>query len=149
MEFAEVGTNSVVRRKTLFESAELADWLRNFLFHLNGPGLRGANPAAQIFSVFGRCYLNTRGGGWKPPFHGLRANKLLIIECFGIVTLHVRGEAGSLLSMGYARQITDYRVLWYSYLTRAGGGWKPTFHGVRESRGRRTGGSFREIFLGR
>ena len=37
LELAEVGTNSVVRRKTLFESAERADWLRIF-FHLNGPG---------------------------------------------------------------------------------------------------------------
>ena len=30
LEFAEVGTNSVVRRKTLFESAERADGLRIF-----------------------------------------------------------------------------------------------------------------------
>ena len=39
-----------------------ADWLRIF-FHLNGPGLRGANPAAQIFYVFGRGYLTRARGG--------------------------------------------------------------------------------------
>ncbi|MDE6195163.1 MAG: leucine-rich repeat domain-containing protein [Muribaculaceae bacterium] len=33
----------------------------------------GANPAAQMFSVFGRGYLTRARGGWKPPFHGLRA----------------------------------------------------------------------------
>ena len=77
LELAKAGTNFVVRRKTLFESAERADWLRIF-FHLNGPGLRGANPAAQIFYVFGRGYLTRARGGWKPPFHGLRTNSTLL-----------------------------------------------------------------------
>ena len=98
LEFAEGGTNSVVRRKTLFESAELADWLRNFLFHLNGPGLRGANPAAQIFYV---------------PYSE-------------DVTLTRAGEAGSLLSMGYARQTPYYIVRSCGYLTRRGGRGPPS-----------------------
>ena len=38
LELAKAGTNSVVRRKTLFESADRADFLRNFLFHLKEPG---------------------------------------------------------------------------------------------------------------
>ena len=67
LELAEVGTNSVVRRKTLFESAERADGLRIFLFHLNGQRLRSANPAAQMFSVFGRCYLTRAGAGGDRP----------------------------------------------------------------------------------
>ena len=74
LELAEVGTNSVVRRKTLFESAERADWLRNFFSsEWSGAAGRKSCGADILCTVFGRCYLNTRGGGWKPPFHGLRA----------------------------------------------------------------------------
>ena len=97
LELAEVGTNSVVRRKTLFESAERADWLRNFIFHLNGPGLRGANPAAQMFSVFGRGYLNTREGRLEASIPWATRDKHMIIECFGLVTSHARGRAGTAL----------------------------------------------------
>ena len=62
---------------------------QNF-FHLNGPGLRGANPAAQIFYVFGRGYLTRARGGWKPPFHGLRTNSTLLYR--SLVWLpHTRG----------------------------------------------------------
>ena len=65
LKLAEVGTNSVVRRKTLFESAERADGLRIFLSEWTR--LRGANPAAQIFSVFGRGYLTRAGAGGDRP----------------------------------------------------------------------------------
>ena len=43
----------------------------------------------------------------------------------GEVTLHARGEAGSLLSMGYARTAPYYIGRWSGYLTRAGTGGDP------------------------
>ena len=52
------------------------------------------------------------GGGWKPPFHGLRGGG------------RTRGEAGSLLSMGCA----------VGGRTR-GGGWKASFPWAARLRG--------------
>ena len=116
LELAKAGTNFVVRRKTLFESAERADWLRIF-FHLNGPGLRGANPAAQIFYVFGRGYLTRARGGWKPPFHGLRTNSTLLYRYYYIGRLS-------------------------GYLTRAGaGGDRHLLHRMGRKRRRNRGGA--------
>ena len=66
LELAEVGTNSVVRRKTLFESAERADWLRNF-FSSEWSGAAGRKSCgADIFRIRKRLPY-TRGGGRGPP----------------------------------------------------------------------------------
>ena len=50
-----------------------------------------------LCAVFGRCYLNTREGRLEASFPWATRDKLLIIECFGIVTLHARGRAGTAL----------------------------------------------------
>ena len=107
----EVGTNFVVRRKTLFESAERADWLRIFFIWM----VRGCG--AQILRHRYFTYS-------------------------GEVTLHARGEAGSLLSMGYARTAPYYIGRWSGYLTRAGaGGDRHLLHRMGRKRRRNRGGA--------
>ena len=66
LEFAEVGTNSVVRRKTLFESAERADWLRNFFSSEWSAAAERKSCGADVFRIR-KMLPHTRGGGRGPP----------------------------------------------------------------------------------
>ena len=62
LELAEVGTNSVVRRKTLFLERGTGRLAQNF-FHLNGPGCGAQILRRRYFPFSEEVTLHARGEG--------------------------------------------------------------------------------------